>query len=401
MSSDTSPVITSETSLISPEIEDAASECLSYDDRDFTWWEYSGHCDYNSLMDCGICNDAMFNTSRTLDEVAWNFEPYRDLRSAAHGKHRARSIRENKSNVTNSFKGRMQWQTMCRRDNKRKKKAVTKLAKLESQKDVHIGRHRVVEWDIHLPEELDRVFDDMQDVKRYRLLHQDASIFESSEPYSEVGELFVPWAQRRIAEMRGVKESRIRRSAPLTLKPMVWHDKIDRKYVKRYKIYTGDASTTTLPTNSYDALGHELLRSVLDPGKWWVKKCLREGKQIIRAIHNDGWFGEYEWHWHRDVWGRWEIEYGWDCTAREGWYRMAREMDVGKVPMMEEVRRCSLFEWLRKEGRDIILRDEAMVEEWIRLLDDDGNVSGSESDYGWSIVSLASSETWSVVDAAQ
>jgi hypothetical protein len=402
MSSDRWTTIPFKTSPISPEIDDdddddyddTTSECLTsssdlYDD-DFDFWAYSDHRDYDSQMECCICNPEQFESAHAEDENAWMFEPYRDFRSAGRAKQRERTSHENTTHY-NGYRSRMEWQATCRSDNKRKKKVLAKVAKRESQNELYVSHNvKIVEWDIHIPEELDRAFNHMDDLRRYRKFNENASTFESAGPYTEVGELFAPWAQRRIAEMRSVKESRIRRNAPRTFKPMVLQEKHEYKHRRPDKIYIGDASTTTLPTNSYDALGHELLRRVLDPGKWWVKVRLREGKPIFRAVHGYTWFGEYAWYWYRDVSGCWEI--------REGWGYMVGEVDVEAAPVPQEVRRCSLYEWLGEGGREIVAKDEAKVHEWRKCLDDSGNVSESDSDCGWSVVSRASSEAWSVVD---
>jgi hypothetical protein len=385
MDSDIYPNTLSDLSCTSPEIDDTASECLTSYYDDFSSWECSCHRDYDSHMDCCTCNPDSFAISRATDEIAWIFEPYHDFRSAGRAKQRERKTRENRPNRT-GYRCRMEWQSDCRGENKRKKKAITRCAKMESQKEGYVGC-RVLEWDIHLPEELDRLVREMEDLKHYQILHQNASTLETAEPYVEFGELFAPWAQRRVTEMRFVKESRVQRNALLTAKPMIWQDKFGNKHGEQYAIYTGDASTTTLPTTRWVT---NSCAPCWIQGKWWVEKCLREGKPVFRAIQNYRWFGEYDWHWHRDVMGRWEIGEGRECTATE--------VDAGDASALEEVRRCSLFEWLGEDGREIVARNEARVNEWTRLLDDDGDVFGPESDCGWSVVSRASSETWSVVD---
>jgi hypothetical protein len=337
MSSEQWTTIPSKPCPTSQDIDDIASECLSsysdlYDDFDFL--AYSGHRDYDSQMECCICNAEIFESSHAGDEDAWMFEPYRDFRSAGRAKQRERTCRENKSD-RHGFRSRMQWQSDCRRDNKRRKKALTKTARWESQKEGYVGC-KVVEWDIHLPEELDQLFKDIDPLKYYEDLDQYASTFESVEPYNEVDELFAPSAQRPIADMQGVQDPRIRGNASRPFEPIVLQDMLDYKQGRGDKIHTCNAVATTLPTNSYDALGHELLRCVVD---------------------------------------------------------------VGDSLVLEKIRRCTLYEWLGKDGKQIVEREETLADEWTNLSDVDGDVSGYESDCGWSVVSRASSETWSVVDA--
>jgi hypothetical protein len=344
MSSEPWTTIPSKPCSTSPDVDDNASDCLSsysdlYDDFDF--WAYSGHYNYDSQMECCICNPKLFDSSYAEDEVAWMFEPYRDFRSAGRAKQRERTCRENKSD-RHGFRSRMQWQSDCRRDNKHRKKALIKIAKWESQKEGY-GGCRVVEWDIRLPEELDQLFKEIDHLKHRENLDQYASTFESAAPCTKVGKPLVAWARRRIAEMQSVKESRMQRNPARTFKPMVLQGKLDYKHERGDKIYIGNAVTTNLSKNSYDALGYELLRCVLDTGKW--------------------------------------------------------EVDIGDALVLEAIRRCSLYEWLGEHGKEVVEREKVLADEWRNLSDADSDVSGYESDCGWSIVSCASSEAWSVVDA--
>jgi hypothetical protein len=363
---------------------------------------YNDYLNYLECLDCSLCNgehdQEIIESNRNID--SWMFEPYHDFRSAGRAKQRERRGREDTGNRVNGYRCRKQQQTENRRDNKRSKREITRFAVQESQEVVQWFYPALVDWDTKLPEELDEWITDMDDLTRYQVLHQDAETFESSEPYLEVGENFTTWCQRRINEMRSVKESRIRLDAPLTFQPMVRQDKMDHRYRGQYCVYTGDATTTTLPTTVYDALGHELLRCVLSPGRWWVKQCQRRNKPPFRAIENNGWFGEYEWHWHQNLSGCWEIGRGGSCTSHEGGVSCAAiEGGVVVTPAPEEMQRCSLLEWVGEKGREIVSRQEARMNGWMSCPDDDDmDVSGSDSDCGWSVVSLASSETWSVVD---
>lgn len=300
-------------------------------------------------------------------------------------------------------------------DNKRAKRQKLRDAVNESEKVVPCytrnydksPKHHFVEWDVQIPEELDAwVADIHDDVVRYTMLHQNADIFESTESYTEIGENFAAWAQRRIAEMRGVKESRIRRSPTPLRKPAIWKDVKDATLIGRadgYDVFTGDATTTTLPTNEDDARGHKLLKSILAPS----------GKAGLRRIDGYEWFGEYEWAWHRNISGCWELGYA-DCTKREGCWEFEPIpcphccaeswgmffgcycRDFGSEPAPDEVQRCALVEWVDMAGQDIILEEE--VAEGARMPKSchDAEV---EVDSEWEVVSVETSDSWSVVDA--
>lgn len=111
------------------------------------------------------------------------------------------------------------------------------------------------------------------DVERYTHFGHDAEIFESEEPYKEVGEGFSTWCQRRIEEMRCVKEGRLRSRKPQVVKQRALKSMVYRDRTRPYDVYIGDETSTTLPTNAYDALGHELLRSISMPGRWLRKRA--------------------------------------------------------------------------------------------------------------------------------
>jgi hypothetical protein len=245
---------------------------LSYSD-----YGYDYDTGYDLWLDCSLCNgrDREDSIALSNEERDRMFEPYRDFRSVGRAKQRERRSREDKSSRCNSYKGRKREQAWRRMINKRAKREKVRFAILESQKEVvcftrnfQPTKHKVLAWDIKLPEELDEwVMNMNDDLVRYIVLHQDADTFESPKSYLQVGEDFATWCQRRIAEMRNVKESRIRRNAPTSFRPTVWESKMEHRHGKRYNVYTGEVNITTLPTNSYDALGHELLRSALTPGR--------------------------------------------------------------------------------------------------------------------------------------
>jgi hypothetical protein len=334
--------------------------------------------------------------------------PHRDLRSTARAAQRHHKIQEESGCVTcgrnHSYKSRRQEQSRWHARNKREKKEKLEVAVQESQNVVPCYtrnftpvKHSLVEWDTGLPEELDAWVAGMHDdVIRYITLHQDASTFESSAPYTEIGESFATWAQRRINEMRSVREDRLRRGAAPTSYPMVWKRRKYWRVGNTIDVYTGDASTITLPTNTYDAFGHELLRSVLE--------------SPLREIHGYAWFGEYEWAWHRNMSGCWEIGYArctrydgdWEhdpipcphcCADGAGVFLECYCRDFDGVLAPEGMQMCSLVEWVSDGGRKILVAEEASEK-----LD---TPNESETGEGWEVLSGATSESWSVVSVEQ
>jgi hypothetical protein len=332
-----------------------------------------------------------------------NSEPYRDIRSKARAGQRYRKIQEESGCVTcgrcHSYKSRRQEQSRWHARNKREKKEKVKVAVQESQNVVPCYtrnftpvKHSLVEWDTGLPEELDAWVVNMHDdLIRYITFHQNASAFESAAPYTKVGESFATWAQRRIHEMRCVKEDRLRRSAAPTSQPMVWQHKKYWHPEDTYDVYTGDASTTTLPTNTYDAFGHELLRSVLE--------------SPLREIDGYAWLGEYEWAWHRNMSGCWEIGYArctrydgdWEhdpipcphCCADGGGVFLECYCRVWEGVGAPECRqRCSLVEWVSEGGKEILVKGE---------VGEEADERGEKTDEEWEVLSGATSVSWSVV----
>ncbi|KAJ4299114.1 hypothetical protein N0V90_004358 [Kalmusia sp. IMI 367209] len=103
--------------------------------------------------------------------------------------------------------------------------------------------------------------------------------------WKEIGETFSKWGQRRINEMRQVKE--------------------DRLTAKLAAISTGQLSsstqlTTTLPTTPDDIDGHAKLDFLL-------RESLQRRWNKFPSIVGYSWFGEYEWYWHRNMSGCFEL----------------------------------------------------------------------------------------------
>ncbi|KAH8722374.1 hypothetical protein GQ44DRAFT_711961 [Phaeosphaeriaceae sp. PMI808] len=372
------------------------------------WFE---DCDEN----CHFCNGTYIDEMiAQAVQDSLNFQPYRDLRSVARERQRQRTIRENKSGRCNSYKCRKQGQTDQRTRNKRAKREKLKLAVEESQlvvacytRNLEPKKHKIIAWDVRLPEELDEVVLNMSDdVVRYVTFRQGAGVFESVGPYTNAGENFATWAQRRIAEMRSVKETRLRLGQPLSQTVLRWKRKKDQGHIEQFDIYTGDANTTTLPTNAYDANGHALLQRALAP----------HGSNGLCPIDGYRWFGECQWAWHRNMSGCWELGYA-GCSQREGdwenepipcphccadsWgmFYGCYCREFGTEPAPEETQRCVLLEWVGREGRKIILSEEEGMYS-IKAQASSDDFKTCEGDL-WDVVSLRSSETWSIVDAEE
>lgn len=402
----------------------------SYDDCDesiyswpsFDYFEYPD--DHIKLYYCPCCGPPLPQDELLAQHFekednysSWKFAPYRDLRSAARSR---RPRKRQDRRMCNSYQCRKQGQAWADTRNTKAKREIKRFAVLESQKesiqwtsDGRIATYRHNEWDIHQPEELDDEIDSMNDIERYSIFHQQADIFESPETYIEVGEDFSTWCQRRIGEMRSVKEARLRSSSPPTTKPMIWHRKRDGGYLRRYNIYTGDKSTTTLPTNAYDALGHELLHSILTPSRWWKRKQTIPQASLFQPVNGFRWFGEYEWEWYRDASGGWEIGCGRLYNGQRHRhtpvdkcpYCCGEEIKVGEEcccggngikPAPEERQSCWLLEWVGEEGREIVRREQQLSN--IRLESADNGLE--EQNDAWEVCSSVSSDIWSVVDAA-
>ncbi|KAJ4292405.1 Cell surface superoxide dismutase [Cu-Zn] 4 [Kalmusia sp. IMI 367209] len=225
--------------------------------------------------------------------------PFRDIRSAAYARKRSRKYPQNGPR-TRSVGGR-KWEKAERRNtNKRGKRDRLRQELSMNQGRVPIwsfGKPKRIEflvWDIHLKEDFDEHIGDMSDdVIRYEKLHKNAATFESVQAYTETGELFAAWAQRRIAEMRAVKEARMREALPRLQRPMVSrHLAIPRLGGRfEYNVYCGSASTTTLPTNGYDAYGHALLLAAITPSKWARWRARFDPKiRLLPMIYNYSWF---------------------------------------------------------------------------------------------------------------
>lgn len=407
----------------------SSTSSSSHNSQDWEVFENPGSSSYNSYWDAILtcpCCSPLYHDDRLAESQASSDFPsipyltsdYADFRASSRSKQRQRKIRENKSGC-NSYRCRSMEQAQQDTRNLKKKREGLKWAVRESQRDVpwftqtywRKARHCFVEWDTKLEEELDEEIHDSEDgIVRYITLYHGVETFESEEPYVQIGETFAVWCQRRIAEMRAVKEGRIRHGKPESSKQMLWKTKLDWRYRRMYDIYTSDAGTTTLPTNAYDALGHELLRSTLANSRWMRKKQ----RISIRPINGYYWFGEFDWAWRRNMSGCWEIgytgrslSYGWEdapifcprCGAgSECSYYKSFCKESRCFPAPEEMQRCSLVEWVGQSGKKIITLEEARGKARLNHSEDDIESSDSESGSGWEVISSASSDAWSIID---
>jgi hypothetical protein len=333
--------------------------------------------------------------------------PYRDMRSTSYARKHARRYADNGPR-TRSIGGRKWEQAHRRRENKRQKRDTLRdeiQANQRREKVWSPGKPKNIEfvvWDVNLEEEFDQYIVAMEDdVIRYEKLHKNAEVFESPQLYSETGETFSVWAQRRIAEMRAVKESRMETQLAPRQKLMVYETgfvRWRRMGVPRfnYNVYCGTALTTTLPTNTYDAYGHALLRTALTQSKWARQQArFNPTMSLFPRIVDYNWFGEYTWRWHRNASGCWQIGYGECygcaipcscCNSGNGsmYYRCYCENFEDEVAP-DEQQRCSLVEWVGVEGRRLITIDDELAysNENARFC---GSDDAPDSDEDWSFV---------------
>jgi len=401
MSSDTSSIVYTPSTSSTQSLDNPRDEFLPL----FGLWSEAEAYD---LSCCPCCTPEYWVEEYTEHQESINFpfghlfpQEYSDLRASSRDKHRARKARP--KNGCNSYKCRKSGQARARERNKRSKAENARFAVKESQKEVPCytrsfsrrTKHCFVEWCFPREEELDLWVHDMSDAMIRSITAQHgAAAFESGEPYVEFGETFSVWCQRRIAEMRAVKEDRVRRGDPASFKSMLWERGCDWQHYRGYGIYCGDERTTTQPTNAYDALGHALLRSILSPTNWYQKPRRLNNASLFRPDADYQWFGEFAWAWHRNGSGCWEIGYDGPCDeGPDMFYRCFCKQDTC-VPALDVTQRCSLLEWAT--GRETTKLEELVAE--IQDLNGGVELSESEADHGWDVVSVASAGSWSIVD---
>lgn len=331
---------------------------------------------------------------------------FRDIRSAARARKYSRKYQSQGPRVRGVGE-RKAWHAQTRNDNKKQKRTAMKAEIRETQQEKvdwgcgnGMGPLMVV-WDFDPTEQFDWDIKEMDDVVRYEKFNWNADVFESPEPYIEIGETFPMWAQRRIAEMRAVKESRIHQKLPRAqqLKAFEEHQlramRIKRYNRSQYGIYPGSARTTTLPTNIYDANGHTLLRNAIASIMFDLQSTrYASGNSHFPQIDSN-WFDGYTWGWHRNGSGCWVFGYG-ECEAAipclccTGGYTLPCHCaEFGDGPAPDEQQRCCLIEWVGEEGRRIIVAEDMKGES--ELSDHRDGDDAEDSEDGWSIVDGCSS----------
>jgi hypothetical protein len=315
--------------------------------------------------------------------------PFCDLRSAARARHQSRKGRSNSAGKCRSVACRKWGQRTQRAENKRRKREIVRLEVVYSRerKNEYFLHYDAADakpissmWEVSLEEELD------EEMERAR---RETGELESGEVYTDLGELFSVWAQRRIAEIRAVKESRLRKSEPATQRVAISQTKrLHRSSRDEYNLYHGSVHSTTLPTNSYDAYGHAILRAVLTPSPWAQQHArFSPAVCLLPRINGFAWFSEYAWQWHMDASQCWTTE-AWDdrCDCCE---RLEHEAALA------EIMQCGLLNWIDAEGWRLIVNEELEREREAGRGDGEsevGSVCGSE----WSVVDGGSEEDVSV-----
>lgn len=285
-----------------------------------------------------------------------------------------------------------------------------RLARNEEAKHHIQGKHWTDDWAAH--REFEEELKWVDDIKRYELFGQGREVFEKISDSAEVkdgwmisGEDFGAWGRRRIAEMRAVKEERLREAFD-NEKDGACND---ATVTPRIPSLT---SKTTLPTTASDIHAHSLLKQILTPTRHFLRLSRLNKGHPFPAIYSFAWFGEYDWQWHRNYSGCWELGYA-DacggcsipcsccCVGNGSMYWPCHCADFGVEPAPDEMQRCSLVEWVYGELWRI-MKEEA-------LLVCDGSVEDNNEDCDdrqieeWEVMSDgdAASEGWSVVGSGE
>ncbi|KAG9185575.1 hypothetical protein G6011_06906 [Alternaria panax] len=306
-------------------------------------------------------------------------QPFKDLRSARSAHQRSRKYPE-----------RVYTGNKRRRSNKARPARVAALK--ETYKQIE-RREWEDDWYAEWAHGLDMAC--MDDVTAYYRFGKNADIFDGyNDGNTTGGEDFTAWARRRIAEMRRVKEYRIRyyghltSPTPLSL-PHTMHNTSRPGHTSATILTAPHARPheITLPTTLSDIRAHLTLACILTPSENYAQRCRSRNLPALPVIVGFGWWGEYSWRWHRNASGCWYLGYGWAC--REGcegackcacWGRgldgcyceefgVAREWEV-RAP--EDVQKCSLVEWVAGELREMMEDDEGVSRRRQGVVDGDG-----------------------------
>lgn len=251
------------------------------------------------------------------------------------------------------------------------------------------ARYNDYRGEIYIQYKWDQNLQWMDEIVQYERFGKRREIFEGRGSVVD-GETFTAWAQRRIAEMRAVKEDRLRAAQQ--------SHKININTVSRGEV----TIRTTLPTTAEDKHAHDLLHDVLSVNKYFRWWCRVHKIPPFHSIEGFGWFGEFSWKWHRNESGCWVLGHGEcgeeclpcpHCCDGNGYMCFpcyCKEFEG--VPAPEDVQRCSLLEWVSGRLWRFMQEDEARREEMgvVEL------VVGA-SDEEWDVVSDVASDDWSVV----
>ncbi|KAF2828223.1 hypothetical protein CC86DRAFT_405222 [Ophiobolus disseminans] len=154
---------------------------------------YYGMC----TASCTLCNgEGDEELYAEIYDDMQSFQPYSDLRSMAHENRRARTIRENNRGKCRSYTCRKGRQAERRTGNKKMKKQKLGDAVYESRNVLvcykgtgclEATKHRLVEWDVKLQEEMDAWVADLRyDIVRCTTLVNPVAVIGCPKLYTQV-----------------------------------------------------------------------------------------------------------------------------------------------------------------------------------------------------------------------
>ncbi|KAJ4358029.1 uncharacterized protein N0V89_002608 [Didymosphaeria variabile] len=311
--------------------------------------------------------------------------PFRDMRAASYARKRSHRFPDSRPR-TRSIGGRKKEHADRRRNNNRRKRDILRYEIHDNQQRKEVwspGKSKNMElvvWETNAEEEFDEHVEGMMDdVIRYEKLHKNAEVFENPEHYVETGETFSAWAQRRITEMRAVKESRLRRMLTPRQRPMTYatyHLQATRVGVVGFD-YSIFSATTRTAMLFY-------VQPLVNPNGLDNKRGLIRGYRFSPGFMDMG--GSASIHgagteMHLAV-GRLDTVRATDAqfpalavTAGTG--------DFGDEIAPDEQQTCSLVEWVSAEGRKLIF-DEALAK--VNGHENCGSNDGEDSEGEWSFV---------------
>lgn len=243
------------------------------------------------------------------------------------------------------------------------------------------------EWfcDLYATERFEEELSYMDEIVLYEHFGKNKDIIEGRDQTRQEG--FSEWGQRRINEMRAVKEARLRAKLSNT--------------APEYN----NGPSSTLPFRPDDIEGHGLLTYILSDANVNVAHCRRVKQPPFPRIYNFAWFGEYKWQWHRNESGCWILGYADACDSDSfpcpcccSWggsmYFPCSCKDFGDQPAPEEMQRCALVEWVQGRLWDTMMEDESVRVRELGIVE-------VEEEMEWELFSDAASEGWSVVSSEE